>query len=648
MSQDAAGARKSLSLEHFPNDIVAHILSFDGMTRPIIRLYSTGSHVLQQKVVATASAMHFESKLELEFAKLPSILAELSGLRSLTVDRNDYNLLDVDHTSRILASVAPTLEKLVLRIGNTSRLFGPRHTSAADIPSNSSESAQSNSKNPDDHLLSRFQRLQWLDLGTETIFDDLAPRLPQTLTHLEALFIFPRSTGTIAFPPSLLHLIVHSSSELSEVFFDGLPSGLECLDLSQSVMGSTGLSEQHVQLLPRSLKKLVMSPRNLWTPSPAVLELLPPHLDSIINLGVYPPPEMLGQLKRFAIAEEVELSLKPSQLRQCSRNMEWLKLKLEDHHELSEADFPPSLTHLELELVKKLTISVPGFLPLPGLRNLKLSVTKISVDNINHLPSNLTDLDLFIAEKLVGKDPILLPPSLESLQLKIRQSDDPPSFSTMPRSLTSLKLADMTIDISTLFALPPLLRSFEVGMISNLETFDPADLETIERITYLRRMAQEAGFVFDETLPTRAPREYGVFDLLPRTLTKLVIDSSSGAELPIGHWQSLPKKLTLLVLLCSTDDLDYLPFETVDQLLTLENVIWKNEHVKRLNPRLRRLENYDSKCEITPEYIPWTPRETYLSNKHDEIFDELQDKRRAALENLDREAFHALNPRSRL
>ena len=470
MSQVCAEARNTLfNLVHFPTEIFAHILSFHELAKPILRLYMAGSRVLQHKVLLAASNMHLESRLELDFARLPSLIAQMTSLRALTIERGGHKLLDENHTLEVLKSVAPTLEKLVLRMSNCSKLFELRDLSVLSVSTDTFEDALLDPNEPSNYLASRFQRLQWLELDHLSAFACTTPyRLPPTLTHLEVRF----------------------------------------------------------------------------------------------------------------------------------------------------------------------------------LRTLCLKAKRISDDDINKLPPNLTHLNLYMG-KIVGNEPIRLPPSLVELEIRIPRKEAMPPFAAMPHSLTSVLFPQGSIEISTLLALPPLLRTFEVGIISDLATFDPVDAENVERITYLRRMAQEAGFVFDETLPTLTPREYGVYDLLPRTLTKFVLVYMMGDQPPTGHWQSLPKRLSHLVLLGSTDDLDYLPFETVDKFLSVANVAWKDKHVKRLNPRLLELSARNSTWDVTSEFAPWMPREPTIGGDFVcEELEELQAQRREALENLDREAFHALNPRN--
>ena len=649
MSQDCAEARNThFNLVQFPTEMIAHILSFHELAKPILRLCMTGSRVLQHKVLLSASNMHLESHMELDFAKLPSLIAQMTSLRSLTIDRDYNELLDENHTLEVLKSVAPTLQKLVLWIDSSSKLFELRDLSG---PTDTSEDPLLDPDEPSNYLATRFQRLQWLEFDTESYFHGSTPyRLPPTLTHLEFRFEADKISNFTTLPPSLTHLIVHSTRRLPESFFDALPSGLECLDLSNSLSGQT-LSIEQVQALPRSLKKIVMDHGCHWNPTTEMIKALPPQLDSLINVSIYPYdilPEISGRLKQFSTGGAFKQSLAPSQVRGFSRNMDLLKFKLKNQHELTSGDFPPSLTHLELELTgENIFEHLGSFLPSKHLHTLCLTARLMSVKVINTFPPTLTKLSIALFGHLDDTETIHLPPSLEVLELQSGDREEHWSFAPMPHSLTTFKLIRHRINFSTLFALPPLLRKLNFGTISDMATFDPMKPENVERIIYLRKMAQEAGFDFDETLPTRTPRKYGVYDLLPRTLTQLVMTTRTGETLPTGHWQSLPKNLSHLELQGAADDLDYLPFESITENLSVAKANWKDKHVKRLNPRLLHLPfMYDARWDVTPECVPWIPRNIEFGRAVGSEFDELTLRRSEALKNLDREAFHALNSKS--
>ena len=604
----------------------------------------TGSRVLQRKVLLAASNMHLESSLVLDFARLPPLIAQMTSLRSLTIIRDYIELLDENHTLEVLKSVAPTLEKLILRMNNSCQLFELRDLS---VPTDTSEDPLLDPDEPSNYLATRFQRLQWLQFDTHgsCFYGAETPyRLPPTLTHLEVSFEDDETDEVTPLPPSLTHLLVRSTRRLSQSFFDALPSGLECLDLSNCLSGQA-LSIEQVQALPRSLKKIVMAHRyRWWEPTSEMIEALPPQLDSLINVNIPNDIvlEIYSRLKQFSTKHTLE----PSQVRGFSRNMELLKFKLKNQHELTSGDFPPSLTYLKLELTgENIFEHLGSFLPSKHLRTLRLTARLMSLKVINTFPPSLTKLSIYLHEHLDDTETIHLPPSLEVLVLESGDNDEHWSFAPMPHSLTTFKLIRHRINFSTLFALPPLLRTLEVGKISDMATFDPDDALNVERITYLRKMAQEAGFDFDETLPTRTPREYGVYDLLPRTLTQLAMTTRNGETLPTGHWQSLPKNLSHLELHGAADDLDYLPFESITENLSVGNATWKDKHVKRLNPRLRHWPFWhDVKWDITSECVPWIPRDIEYPPRSE--FEELTLRRREALKNLDREAFHALNSRS--
>lgn len=621
MSESASVTSDStLRLEYFPVEILTSILSFDGLTTSLIRLYTAGSRVLNQKLLQSASVVHFESHVAVDWARLPSLLLQLPSLRSLSIDRNCHDLVDNDHTLAVLSSVSSTLEKLVLRYNTPDSLFQSLDFATC------------------------FPRLQWLDFGSDSVFNAISRiSLPPSLTYLECRYFFEEEEASFEIPASLTSLVLGVWGLPPIAFLQALPSDLESLDFRHALEGfEDHFTLKHVEALPRSLKKLIWN-TTTWRPTPAMVSALPPLLETLVNVRWIP-----GHVKQWSTLHLAPYFLETSQLRQLNRRMEWLSCSLSQESKLQVGDFPPSLTRLELRMVEKLAIDSVSLLPYEHLLTLSIHAQSVSVAFINKLPPKLTHLSLIVCDFDGNEELIRLPPSLRKLKMSVPKDAPHPllSFAEMPHSLTTLNL-EVPLLLPTLFTLPPLLRSLTLSHIDNLLLFQPENPASIERILYVRKVAQEAGFVFDETLPTRAPRTYSVFDLLPRTLSKFSLDDCEVLDAPA--WSSLPKNLSTLSLDCplDPDTLDYLPFDSVTKSLAIRSIAWKDEHVKRLHPRLLDLDcSALCKWKITTDCVPWIPRglRTWDAEVSSE-FNELQWRRADAMESLDRGAFDALNPR---
>ena len=645
-------------LETLPTEVLTHILSYKGMTQPTIRLFLTGATTLRQKVCRSATIMHFKSHLDIDFSLLPSILGYLSNLRELSIICDKSPLISITHTLSLLRLVSPTLEKLVFRFCGSAHLFepGPRVVEDRIMPS-ADASADSDNKHVDEDyvdLAKHFPRLQWLEMSSESdLHCSTLKWLPATLTRLECRLKLSLD-DFVTLPTHLIQLKVESNNSLPQSFFDALPPRLEHLDLYGSNSGSVLHLEQALAL-PRSLKTLVMAPAfKDFEVSSETASSLPPRLEALMHVHwtilEHLPPTMTR-------LDTSELSIQT--LRQLPPSLLSLSCRLNSHNVVSFGDFPPDLTYLNLQLSQFLTAKeFVALLPSKHLTTLFLSSIMISSCIINQLPTTLKTLNIHTGHLNRTEIEVLhLPPNLTSATISCyREAKLRARFANMPDTLTHLSLS-MLFDLEDLFLLPHSLRSLSLSNISHMSLFDPSDPKTLDRIAYLRKMAHDSGFVVDENLPTYKPRNFGIFDLLPRTLTILKLDDFETGALAATAWQSLPKQLKTLAIYgpwahkLDADALDYMPYDTVTKYLRLPCVAMKDEHVKRLKPELRSLEFRPArKCLLTAKCLPWMPRAARSSlsipKSLSAEFRELTRKRTECLKNVDRQGFKALGPLS--
>lgn len=662
MSDELSGSpQKPFELEKLPSEVVGQILSFKGLSVATLRLWKSGSSAMRQHIRRSVSAISLEAPIPLTFAKLPLMLTELTSLRSFSVDRRRCELLGAQHTVKVLKSLSPTLEKLVLECRGAASLCEPdpelREINLFEIVDGDDSKPPIPVEDRYVDLAARFPRLQTLVLSTTSNF--FSPQvLPASLTSLTCQLRVPKTTESVVFPSSLTHMALKAVNKFPQAFWDALPSGLEILDLSDARSGIR-LPLEHVQKLPASLKKLRMNNRVIWDPSLEQLNALPPRLESLANVINSACPNLsqaFPSLKEVLPSGRSEVALTPSQLRETSRSLVSFALGLAAPQELAEGDFPPSLTYLQLHIDGPKPFEKIGrFLPTAHLTTLHLLSLRMSPALINQLPHCLTDLRLTSFGKMEGTGTINFPPSLVTLKLIVYNAHDAPatSIGKIPDTVKTLKL-ELHINVSSLPMLPSRLGKVRFGHLSGMDSFDPKDPAIVERITYLRKVAQEDGFVLKSLSP---PREYGVFDLLPRTLTKMDIGGETELDkLDAVVWQSMPENLQKLLVWRDVqplhpNTLDYLPMESITRHLRLPRVTWKDEHIKRLNPNLLEFDCQPG-CTwlLTPASIPWVPLGITgnVWGKDDdwhEVLQQLTDERLDVLDTEDRQAFEAITKR---
>lgn len=652
----APQAHNGLKLESFPSDVLERILNLDDMTRSVIRLWTSGSRVMRHKIQQSVLSMHFESVVELAFDALPMVLVDLRFLQSLVIRRGRNRMNCRLQLVTVLKSLSPTLETLILDFEGSHDICEPNPQLRLYQPD---PSDLQRTENPDDEyvdLAKHFPRLQWLEFEIENSPCHSAHLLPPTLTRLKADLKIPDDAPTLPHWPNLTHLELPSTFDIPEAFWRALPQCLEHLDLSDSFL-SLAVSDIYA-LLPRTLKFLAMPPDPPFE-APSSLQDLPRQLESLSHVNLYESEQLHhlppGLLQLHCSTQRMADSFTPSHIRQLPRSLTSLETKLHVAPTLTAEDMPPALTHLKLVSTDNLSGDpFVTLLPYAHLRSLIIEAHSMSTAALGQLPANLTRLHVKLATELIGGEITSFPPLLQDFTLHVyyygNTSRQPVTIGKLPETVTSVSL-DLSLASSSFFHLPARLRTLKLGNLAETSSFDPQDSDTIARIFYLRKVAHEDGIFCDENLPRLdTTRPYGIFDLLPRTLTDLELSCKGMHNWYSTVWQSIPKTLKRLLIWSANalhpNTLDYLPFDSITGHLTIITGTVKDEHIKRLNPRLCFVELSPTSWLLSPACVPWIPkcmqRGPAWPEPVKEAYGALIKQRKACIDSGDRQGFHAV------
>lgn len=674
---DSVASKSTFRLDRLTSEVVTHILGFQGMSLAILRLWTSGSHVIQQLLRRAAWHMKLEAPSAYEIYRFPQMLTSLTSLRSLSIVSPHYlihrGLLRIQMV-KVLLELSPTLEKLVLLFAASAGFFAPHH--GLSTFSRATRTSRNDYELPHHEYLifvdaeTSFPRLQWLELDDNTAW--LPAALPPTLTHLACQY---GETGSIyinyeaLLQSKLIYMRASSTEQFPLAFFQALPPSLEHLSLHVAGFRTTFEPDiEHLEALPRSLRTLELQTSDNWAPSPEQLMALPPSLESIFKVSNKHSTflaDLPTRLKELIIdTNGLPIPNTAEDVRRLSRDMRLLKIWLKDMHQLRPDDFPAaSLTNLSLSTYDKSFEN--GLAPLLGpksawssLSTLELFVQTLKTSEINSiLPDTLTELDLK-AHTFLDKQStsITLPPHLTRLTVsELSHKDDiPMAFDRMPDSLTKLRLM-LLVDVSSaLLSLPLCLRSLRLNRL-DWSLFDALDPDTIAKIQLLRKVGRLYDFGVEKDSSASALRSYQLFDLLPRSLKKLQLGEDCNAEkLDILAWQALPRGLqklhvpTLNNVPLPSDLLDYLPLESICIEMLLAPVTVEDRHIKRLHPSLTRMALYpDTTWALSPAGIRSIPKDVsseWISDPSvQESIKKLNLKRDQALADGDFQALKLLN-----
>lgn len=654
MDIDDDGARKSIfPIYLLPAEILSSILGFSNALLAPLSLWQCGSRALHRLLSRAVTKIELVNRKEYAFVHVPVFLSSFRQLETLVIDRKRFGLVYPGQTLQVLQSLPPTIIKLVFRFKNASHLLTVDTYLSSPSASKEQSSTPLGAYESYLDLSSLYPRLESLEFGFDDNLTYLGlESLPDTLTELTAYMKF-HDHHPEHMPASLRRLSLGVGEHFPDELLAFLPPHIEELELVRA-SPRRNLAMSTINSLPRSLKSLKFKQfaRQLADGIPT----LPPHLTALIGYADMQPciREHIDALPKHLT--ELELSMccdvSPADLLALPRSLTSLTASLTLEHQDHGNIFPPNLTWLKVEV----NYYQSGLVFPSTLRFLDVGFTEATLEDsyLQDLPPLLTDLTILgIATVDLSHR---FPSHLTSLDLQTGQEIS--FLPALPESLRRLGLG-APIKVSVLFSLPTRLRDLQIQLISDLEEFDVTHPETLERISLLRKKAQEEGFVADENLPLSSGQErrLGVFDLLPRTLTSLGLDSISG-NIETHVCQSIPKKLKKLTFwsigaTLSQEHLDCLPFDSVTDRLTISGSDWRVRHTKRLHDDLKSLEMpYSQNIEIpSPEGVYALPmnmnstvRDYWGQKVTEELFN-LRYKLERALANSDLEAYNKLRRR---
>lgn len=516
----------SLSLLHFPPELLGLILSFPSSSHLILRLWKCGNKALTARLALSVTEVHWQHS-NILVGRFPSLLLELPNLRHLTVFAHNQLISSPLQMKSTLEQLPKGLQTLTFKFPQSTIFFGPPVSPLRELfPSLQTLGLhQSISWDKYAHSLSslpeNLTRLELPELRLPTAeYPHIMSILPRTLLYLDCYVTLntPRVVAKESIdahlkdwslaPPQLKHIrsIVYEGDLDSR----WLPRTLEsCRFSSTSSKAMTALPDSLTDLfvripmtegwsarLPPRLTALETRVTMINDDVPLVISDLPPGLtflkagdtldldhthprgpkkgsQSLLHEDKWPPKlETLNMtvtslrpdyLARIPLSV-TDLSLRV--VRQCSRNHH---LKVPGHV------FGPNLKTLKLESFHQ---SIPMSFDIVG--NLPSSMTSISIINhsdrsvglsrkcIESLPDSITDLDISSDSQLhrefgSWKVPLKLPMSLTSLRTSILASG---WFSSLPRSLKEIELDALNIPLMSQGALE--MDVFE-GLPSGLE-----------------------------------------------------------------------------------------------------------------------------------------------------------------------------------
>lgn len=526
-------------LLNLPGPLLADILDFHFACSPALWLWLTGCRELQSRLARHVSQISFESKTATDLSHLKGWLPRFLGcfpLRKLRLrciakmfHREKEQLAAI---GSLLRSLNPGLKLLDVKMGfgsstSSAHLFNTTTTSATAIVD----------------LAETFPLLEELQVDRFAPLD--IDRLPRSLTSLTANLNAKRCLGAEYSPKSLTswHSMTYTRVSGTEPLLPSLPPSLTHLGHTYEVendamlswpprLASVSLARMNARVassLPYSLTSLKLSRTNLGG-----------ALDLVGSL-----PSALTSLEW----EDVESGqIGARTLRKLPRTLTSI-IGAIDANEIEMGDWPPSLTRLKFNWqagIDKNSGTFAALLPrsITSLSILKLSSPLASAFYSN-LPPRITELRCN-AINIVDSPDLVLPPALVILgsrgiprYMQIHPQVFP--YGKLPRTLTELCIGELEMPLSKLVHLPPLNR-LEVAKFQSIAI--KASPEIVEKVNALRQF----GLPHDKRTPALAaptPNDFRVWDLLPKTLSALIMRESEGRDVievinSLGSFPYLP------------------------------------------------------------------------------------------------------------
>lgn len=448
----------------------------------------------------------------------------------------------------------------------------------------------------------------WL-MGRPSILAPLPPQLVYLRVHIEQsvyalhkkYVVSPKELTRMQLPPSLTSVDMTVRGPFS--FF---PQGRLILDMDYPPVSTP---QQHFYIdwssscgpiIPPFMSSICIPYMNDKKPLNAIAAL-PAHLEA---LGLDALPTL----------EYKHIRALPRRLT-CLRSSSSINTK-----QLKVDDFPSTLRKLSVDKFNKGMSPVSAAL-LPPLDDLFVNST-VTFNAISHLPRTLTRLKLSVDE-LDGD--AIWPPNLRTLsfsgilltkfgtgadpkkakKIKLDPRDygtvrvlPPPGscvlttlqLSTLPRALTSLRLASFAIPMSQLLSLPPHLLHLELDYVIEDAQFDASSTVALSRARDL--LSMEGGNEdYDFCLLSQQP-QVTIFDLMPRSLTDLTYYGHCAC--PEIAWSRLPRNLASLSISPRTeihgDVLIHIPKNRLKTLVVNEISRLEGAHIKALPKNMKRID----------------------------------------------------------
>lgn len=384
-------------------ELIQEILDYNDVSHQVLALYSTGSKALQRKLLSIPSISLCNDR-GFALPTFPKLVVQLRSLRSFSVVRHGYIILDHPSITEALLGVGQQLFKLVLDFGRASSILATIFRSqSTDIPPLATLASASATGEPSAPLTAAFPALKSLniadiDLDTIVLLSTHAP----SLTHLETNFsreIAVREAFKVL-PPSLHRLKLTWREPNFPNLFGHLPRDLQHAELNFASPMNT-LYAQDMALLPQTLLTLHLSQSCFLSPETAAA--LPRSITSLSDFYVRQEEETLRalppSLKRFVSNNRLRISYPLLQdLPRTLQTLGKLTVAKTDSRDQVVA-FPPDLTDLNLVIATTALPTIWASLPSKLTKlNLSHNSKKLSRKAIAALPRSLLDLEAVVGE----------------------------------------------------------------------------------------------------------------------------------------------------------------------------------------------------------------------------------------------------------
>ena len=522
-------------LSQLPDEVLARILDFHGVSHQVVALWLCGSSALNVRL-SRGGCYRFEApKNVLTIYRWPSIIFELNKLHTVVVSGLKW-MQSMSQVAQGVQKLPNKLKKLELRFPMSHWIFEAKNfTSSFGTSDTTSYKPEPNPRLWD--VRSTFPDLEELvmlhrgaDMGNHYLLS--AAPLP-IWNHINPLAV-------TRFPDSLTKL---SWDAKYETDFEALPLGLKSLSLRTQwpsvealltlPRGLTFLSgiyvdsTQRLAALPPTLTDAVLWTSSFWF-TPEIAASMPrdmSHLYACHITTAFSGPwtaALPSSITCLTLSSLHTLSIKqiavlPRSLKSIERlvlatsSMREYLDEAEEAHKTPSADFwPPSLTFLSfispIESLAEIAVLPPTLRVLLGISCVD-EPSKILSSSSPEFPATLEKLDIdasffttvltidrplpaLITSLSCGKIDVsafpMLPPNLQSLTMDVLLGDiTDNSFATLPRYLRTFKFTlprTAPVPVSAFKSLPRYLESLAMlyyAHVPSIERYFPASISDL-------------------------------------------------------------------------------------------------------------------------------------------------------------------------